>query len=750
MWMDWDNDYYTFSDTNIEYIWRFLKEVHRRGWLFQGHRSTQWCPRCGTSLSQHEQAGEGNYEELDHPSLYVRFPLKAREGESLVVWTTTPWTLPANVAAAVRPEAEYGLRDGGWRLAETGGEYEHVVRGEELVGLEYEGPFDDLEPQAGVVHRVIPWDEVALDEGSGIVHIAPGAGTEDFELSKVHDLPVLVPIDESGRFYPQYGRFAGMTTGEVEEPVIESLRERGLLVEAGRITHRYPICWRCRTPLVFRVVDDWFIGVDDVREQLREENRTVEWTPPQYGKRMDDWLANMGDWNISRKRYFGLPLPFYPCSCGHLNVIGSRAELEERAVSGLDQLQELHRPWIDEVPIRCESCGVEVRADPGGRGRLARRGDRPALHARVGEPALRPGRVRHRGGRGADGRRPPRPCVLGEVVSRRLDLGDAGADPALVLLAVLHVGDAGRPVAVPTRAHLREAPRRDRTRDAPLVGKRDRRQRGVRPHGRRRDALAVLRDAAGAEPEVRVRPGGRGQAAAAHALELRFLLRHLREHRGLPADVRGPGRRSAGGAAARPLGRRPCRAARRRGVGGLRPLLDAGGDARLRAVRRRSVELVHPPLAAPLLLVRRGRVQDAVVRARPGTACDRAGDAVPRRRAVAEPGCGRVRGRAGLGAPGRLARARRGRHRASGRGRRAPRGGRARPTGPRGRERQAAPAAAAGLGVRIGGGAAPSRRDQGGAPGQGGRAPGQRTRPLQLQAEPARARPEARPDGCRR
>ena len=364
MWMDWDNDYYTFSDTNIEYIWRFLKEVHRRGWLFQGHRSTQWCPRCGTSLSQHEQAGEGNYEELDHPSLYVRFPLKAREGESLVVWTTTPWTLPSNVAAAVRPEAEYGLRDCGWRLAETGGEYEHVVRGEELVGLEYEGPFDDLEPQAGVVHRVIPWDEVALDEGSGIVHIAPGAGTEDFELSKVHDLPVLVPIDESGRFYPQYGRFAGMTTGEVEEPVIESLQERGLLVEAGRITHRYPICWRCRTPLVFRVVDDWFIGVDDVREQLRDENRTVEWTPPQYGKRMDDWLANMGDWNISRKRYYGLPLPFYPCSCGHMNVVGSRAELEERAVSGLDQLRELHRPWIDEVPIRCESCGVEVRRIP--------------------------------------------------------------------------------------------------------------------------------------------------------------------------------------------------------------------------------------------------------------------------------------------------------------------------------------------------------------------------------------------------
>src|SRR6476661_6719007 len=172
MWMDWDNDYYTFSDTNIEYIWRFLKECHARDWLYKGHRSTQWCPRCGTSLSQHEQAGEENYRELEHPSLYVRFPLVDREGESLVVWTTTPWTLPANVAAAVKPDAEYGLRDGGWRLAEEGGEYDNVLQGEDLVGLEYHGPFDDLPAQEGVRHRVIPWDEVALDEGTGIVHIA--------------------------------------------------------------------------------------------------------------------------------------------------------------------------------------------------------------------------------------------------------------------------------------------------------------------------------------------------------------------------------------------------------------------------------------------------------------------------------------------------------------------------------------------------------------------------------------------------
>ncbi|HET7758851.1 MAG TPA: isoleucine--tRNA ligase [Gaiellaceae bacterium] len=363
-WMDWGNDYFTFSDTNIEYIWRFLHECNRRGWLYKGHRATQWCPRCGTSLSKHEQAGDENYAELEHPSLYVRFPLKDRAGESLVVWTTTPWTLPANVAAAVKPDAEYGLSEGAWRLAIEGGDYDNVVQGEDLVGLEYQGPFDDLPAQKGNVHRVIPWDEVALDEGTGIVHIAPGAGGEDFELSRVHGLPVLVPIDDSGRFVAGYGPFEELSTDEVVEPVTDALRERGLLVEAGTIVHRYPVCWRCRTPLVFRVVDDWFISADEIRQPMLDQNATCEWTPPQYGKRMDDWLRNMDDWNISRRRYFGLPLPFYPCNCGHLNVIGSRAELEERAVRGLDGLEELHRPWIDEVVISCEQCGAEVERIP--------------------------------------------------------------------------------------------------------------------------------------------------------------------------------------------------------------------------------------------------------------------------------------------------------------------------------------------------------------------------------------------------
>jgi isoleucyl-tRNA synthetase len=356
--MDWGNDYFTFSDTNIEYVWRMLKVVHERDWLYLGHRATEWCPRCGTSISQHELIG--SYVDRADPSLFVRFPLLERPREFLVVWTTTPWTLPANVAAAVNPEAEYGRRaNGEWvavgRYPEE--HFEEARRGVELVGWRYRGPFDELAPGGAVEHRVIPWDEVSLDDGTGIVHIAPGAGSEDFELAQVHGLPVLQPVDESGRFHDDYGWLHGLSTTESAEQIIGNLEEKGVLVEAGLYEHRYPECWRCHTPLIFRIADDWFISVRDLRPQMLDANATVEWTPEYMGKRMDDWLRNMGDWNISRRRYYGLPLPFYPCACGHLNVVGSRAELEERAVSGLDQLEELRRPWIDRVPVRCAECG---------------------------------------------------------------------------------------------------------------------------------------------------------------------------------------------------------------------------------------------------------------------------------------------------------------------------------------------------------------------------------------------------------
>lgn len=362
-WMDWGKDYFTFSDTNIEYIWRFLKIVHERGWLYRGHRPTEWCPRCGTSISAHELAG--SYIDRVDPSLWVRFHLIDRPGEAVVIWTTTPWTLPANVAAAVQPDAEYGrLANGDWvavARAGEGADVQEVKRGAELVGWRYRGPFDALGAGGQVDHRVVGWDEVAIDEGTGIVHIAPGCGAEDFELGKTEDLAVLMPVDESGRFFETYGWLSGKQAHAAAEEIIDDLRTRELLVDAGSITHRYPECWRCHTPLITRISDDWLISVAEIRDPMRDANATVEWTPEYMGKRMDDWLVNMSDWNISRRRYYGLPLPFYPCSCGHLTVIGSRAELAERATGGLEGLEELRRPWIDRVDIRCEQCGEVVR-----------------------------------------------------------------------------------------------------------------------------------------------------------------------------------------------------------------------------------------------------------------------------------------------------------------------------------------------------------------------------------------------------
>ena len=359
-WMDWGADYLTFSDTNIEYIWRFLKRLHERGWLYLGHRSTEWCPRCGTSISQHELSMSGVYQEKTDPSLFVRLPIVDRPGESLVVWTTTPWTLPANVAAAVHPDYEYGRRSNGeWvavgRYPEE--DFVEVAPGAELVGWTYTGPFDDLGPGADVEHRVIPWDEVTLDQGTGIVHIAPGCGAEDFQLADEYGLSVLTPVDGAGNFYPIYGWLAGKSTDDAREPIIEDLEARSLLAEAGEYLHSYPHCWRCGTPLIFRVADDWYIDVTEIRPQLREANRTIAWTPAYMGKLMDDWLNNMGDWNISRRRFYGLPLPFYICDCGETTVIGSKSELSRKATSGLDQLEELHRPWVDRVKIQCDHCG---------------------------------------------------------------------------------------------------------------------------------------------------------------------------------------------------------------------------------------------------------------------------------------------------------------------------------------------------------------------------------------------------------
>ncbi len=371
-WMDWDNSYHTMSDENNYMIWHFLKRCWERGMIYKGHDSMPWCPRCGTGISEHEIVTEG-YRELTHPGLTVRLPLLDEPGRSLLVWTTTPWTLTSNVAAAVHPDLTYvrvrqgkeefylcestlGMLKGPYTVAES-------LPGSALVGRRYRGPFDDLPAQAGVEHRVIPWKDVSADEGTGIVHIAPGAGAEDFDLGKEFDLPVLAPLDEFGVLVAGFGEFEGKSAADVAAPIEARLAERGLLYRSEPYTHRYPVCWRCGSELVFRVVDEWFIAMDPVRDPLMAVTRQIRWIPEFGLDRELDWLRNMHDWMISKKRYYGLALPIYECaSCGSFEIIGSKEELKERAVEGWEAFEghSPHRPWIDAVKIRCAKCNEVV------------------------------------------------------------------------------------------------------------------------------------------------------------------------------------------------------------------------------------------------------------------------------------------------------------------------------------------------------------------------------------------------------
>jgi isoleucyl-tRNA synthetase len=369
-WMDWDNSYYTMSDENNYTIWSFLKKCHERGFIYAGHDVMPWCPRCGTAISDQEIVTEG-YQELTHTSVTVKFPLLGKPGESLLVWTTTPWTLTANVAAAVHPELTYiAVKQGDetFYLAKACAERTlkneySVVRelpGAELLGWTYTGPFDELPPIAGVEHRVISWDEVTEAEGTGIVHIAPGCGKEDFALGKEFGLAVVAPIDENGHFTEEYGPFACKHASHVPEDVFASLKEKGRLYRTQKYAHRYPVCWRCKTELLFRLVDEWFIDMSSLRYEMMEVTKRITWMPS-YGLEHElDWLKNMGDWCISKKRFWGLALPIYPCAkCGNVDVIGSETELEQRAVEGWEGFagHSPHRPWVDGVKITCSKCG---------------------------------------------------------------------------------------------------------------------------------------------------------------------------------------------------------------------------------------------------------------------------------------------------------------------------------------------------------------------------------------------------------
>ncbi len=375
-WMDWDDSYYTMSAENNYTIWQVLKICHERGWLYRGHDVMPWCPRCSTGISQMEIDTEG-YQEVTHTSLFVKLPLVDHARVSLLVWTTTPWTLPANVAAAVHPDLTYAHASRGGetvvvaeplvRRLGPGWDVVQLVRGQELVGLRYRGPFDELPAAHEVDHRVIPWTDVSQDKGTGIVHIAPGCGEEDFRLSQEFGLPAIAPIDDSGVYVDGFDWLTGQSVGTVAEAIGDDLSRKGVLFRAEPYTHPYPHCWRCRSELVFRLVDEWYISVQELRPLMEAVTRQIRWVPDFGLDRELDWLRNMHDWMISKKRFWGLALPIWVCdACGRFDVVGSETELQERAVAGWETFagHSPHRPWVDAVKLACGACGGEMTRTP--------------------------------------------------------------------------------------------------------------------------------------------------------------------------------------------------------------------------------------------------------------------------------------------------------------------------------------------------------------------------------------------------
>ena len=382
--MDWDHSYFTNTDKNITSIWAFLKVCDQKGYIVRKKRPMVWCPRCGTSISEHEMSG--SYKDVIHNALFIKLPVKGKDFK-MVAWTTTPWTLTANVALAVNPELTYVkvkqasgeilvLGKDSLKALKGDAEILDEFKGEELVGLEYETCFPEL-PEQQFVHKIYPWEAVEAGEGSCVVHIAPGCGAEDFDLGLRHGLPQICPINDAGNILDNFGEFSGMASteygsqeGERRPPLVDKIINRlqadGKLVYSHKYKHSYPYCWRCKTDLVYKLIDTWYIDMQALRPQLTKAIEEVEFKPEFARKRMLDWLNNMGDWNISRSRFYGLPLPFYICpKCGKRHVIGSIEELRERAINPdlIDKLPNIHRPWIDDITIRCD-CGEEVKRIP--------------------------------------------------------------------------------------------------------------------------------------------------------------------------------------------------------------------------------------------------------------------------------------------------------------------------------------------------------------------------------------------------
>lgn len=392
--MDWDHSYYTMSDENNYMIWHFLKVCYENGWIYKGHESVPWCPRCETAISQHEMLTE-DYKTITHKSVYFALPIVGRKKEYLLVWTTTPWTLPANIAVAVDQNMDYLLVKGEnnnayWIVKgreQIISDSPHVVKqvkGKELVGLAYRWVFDSLSKVKKTAvenpkkfHIVIATDPqimpITTTEGTGLVHTAVSAGTEDFQMGKKLGLPLIPVIGDNADYLPDLDFLSGKNAKKHPEVILDymvqqSTDETPWVFKIENYTHRYPACWRCKTELVWKVADEWYIAMDRKSKTLRQRMiavaKKIAWMPEFGLDRELDWLKNMHDWLISKKnRYWGLALPIYECKeCGSFEVIGSKEELRQRAVEGWTAFEgrSPHKPYIDEVKIRCAACGQIV------------------------------------------------------------------------------------------------------------------------------------------------------------------------------------------------------------------------------------------------------------------------------------------------------------------------------------------------------------------------------------------------------
>ncbi|MDQ4026114.1 MAG: isoleucine--tRNA ligase, partial [Actinomycetota bacterium] len=368
-WVDQDNAYWTMSRDYVESVWWILKQIWDKGLLEEDFKVVPYCPRCETALSSHEQHQTGAYRDVVDPSIYVRFPLAGDPSTALLVWTTTPWTLLSNMAAAVGPGVTYARVPDPGRAGSTlilakervgallgeGAEVLEEMNGGDLVGRGYVPPFAFVE-SGETGHRVRPGDFVTTEDGTGVVHLAP-YGEEDMEVAKRDGLPITGMIDPSGKVVPRGEPFAGLWVKDADPRIVEDLDARGLLFKAEDYEHAYPHCWRCGTPLLYYPRKDWYVRTSQIRAELQASNEDTTWQPPtvKYG-RFGDWLANNVDWSLSRDRYWGTPLPVWRCDNGHATCVGSLAELGELAGRDLADLDP-HRPYVDEVVIVCPECG---------------------------------------------------------------------------------------------------------------------------------------------------------------------------------------------------------------------------------------------------------------------------------------------------------------------------------------------------------------------------------------------------------